>query len=103
MKKVALGIIGISLLLGSCRMADLRTDQLKENQVTVEQTEKGNKIFASWGTERTKDYDQNVLFIGDKSGLVEGHRNRILEKTGFKNVAGLVVYAFKNNLVEPSP
>lgn len=33
--------------------------------------EKMHKVFASWGTERTKDYDQYVLFIGDKSGLVE--------------------------------
>ncbi|WP_266367985.1 response regulator [Tellurirhabdus rosea] len=30
---------------------------------------------------------------------VEGHRLRILEKTGTKNTAGMVAFAFKNNLV----
>ncbi|QJD78388.1 response regulator transcription factor [Spirosoma rhododendri] len=30
---------------------------------------------------------------------VEGHRLRILEKTGTKNTAGMVAYAFRNNLV----
>ncbi len=30
---------------------------------------------------------------------VEGHRSRLLEKTGSKNIAGLVVYALKNKLV----
>ena len=34
--------------------------------------EKMHKIFASWGTERTRDYDQYVLFIDEKSGLDEG-------------------------------
>lgn len=34
--------------------------------------EKMHKIFSSWGTERTRDYDQYVLFIDEKSGLVEG-------------------------------
>ena len=33
---------------------------------------------------------------------VEGHRLRILEKTGTKNTAGMVAYAFKNNLVSIS-
>lgn len=41
--------------------------------------------------------------ISDKICLsprtVEGHRLRILEKTGTKNTAGMVAYAFKNNLV----
>ncbi len=41
-----------------------------------------------------------ILFISPRT--VEGHRNRILEKTGCKNVAGLVVYAFKENLVDLS-
>lgn len=41
--------------------------------------------------------------IGEKVCLsprtVEGHRLRILEKTGTKNTAGMVAYAFRNNLV----
>jgi two-component system response regulator NreC len=38
------------------------------------------------------------LFISPKT--VNGHRNSLLEKTGAKNVAGLVVYAVKHNVVE---
>ncbi len=38
------------------------------------------------------------LFISAKT--VDGHRNNLLQKTGARNVAGLVVYAFKNNIVE---
>ena len=39
------------------------------------------------------------LFISVKT--VNGHRNNLLQKTGARNTAGLVVYAIKNGLVEP--
>lgn len=29
------------------------------------------KVFASWGTERTKDYDHYILWIGKESGRIE--------------------------------
>lgn len=37
------------------------------------------------------------IFLSPRT--VEGHRLRILEKTGTKNTAGMVAYAFKNDLV----
>ena len=37
------------------------------------------------------------LFISDRTA--EGHRNSLLIKTGSKNIAGLVVYALKNKLI----
>ncbi len=37
------------------------------------------------------------LFISVKT--VNGHRNNLLQKTGMRNTAGLVVYALKNDLV----
>jgi two-component system response regulator DegU len=41
--------------------------------------------------------------IGDKINLssrtIEGHRNRIMEKTGTKNIAGLVAWAVRNGIV----
>ncbi|ARK09289.1 response regulator transcription factor [Fibrivirga algicola] len=37
------------------------------------------------------------IFLSPRT--VEGHRLRILEKTGTKNTAGMVAYAFKNGLV----
>ena len=38
------------------------------------------------------------LFISART--VEGHRKKLLEKTEVKNVAGLVIYAVKNKLVD---
>lgn len=37
------------------------------------------------------------IFLSPRT--VEGHRLRIMEKTGTKNTAGMVAYAFKNGLV----
>lgn len=37
------------------------------------------------------------LFIGKKT--VETHKSHLLQKTGAKNLAGLIIYAAKNNLV----
>jgi DNA-binding NarL/FixJ family response regulator len=38
-----------------------------------------------------------ILFISPRT--VEGHRNNLLSKTDSKNIAGLVVYAFQNEIV----
>jgi two-component system, NarL family, response regulator DegU len=38
-----------------------------------------------------------LIFLSPRT--VEGHRLRILEKTGTKNTAGMVAYAFKNDLI----
>jgi len=40
------------------------------------------------------------LFIAQRT--VEGHRNHLLQKTGAKNIAGLVMYAIKNSIVDPT-
>ena len=40
------------------------------------------------------------LFISTRT--VDGHRNNLLEKTGMKNTAGLVVFSIKNNLIDPA-
>lgn len=42
----------------------------------------------------------NKLFISVRT--VDGHRNNLLEKTGMRNTAGLVVFSIKNNLLDPS-
>lgn len=41
------------------------------------------------------------LFISVKT--VNGHRINLMEKTGAKNIAGLVIYAIKNNIVNVLP
>ncbi len=38
------------------------------------------------------------LFISEKT--VNGHRNNLLQKTGSRNVTGLVMYAVKNRLID---
>ena len=45
----------------------------------------------------TKEIAQK-LYISPRT--VEGHRNRILEKTKCKNIAGVVVYAIEHNMYE---
>lgn len=39
----------------------------------------------------------SILFISPKT--VEGHKNNIFIKTGAKNIAGLVIYAIQNNIL----
>ena len=46
----------------------------------------------------TTDEIAEKLFISTKT--VNGHRNNLLQKTGSRNVTGLVMYAVKNNLIE---
>ena len=41
------------------------------------------------------------LYISPRT--VEGHRNNLLLKTEAKNIAGLVVYAIENGIVDLSP
>jgi DNA-binding NarL/FixJ family response regulator len=41
------------------------------------------------------------LFISPRT--VDGHRNKLLLKTGSKNVAGLVIYGIQKKLIELSP
>ncbi len=49
--------------------------------------------------EQTAHEIADKLFISTRT--VDGHRNNLLEKTGARNTAGLVIFAIKNNLVNP--
>jgi DNA-binding NarL/FixJ family response regulator len=49
--------------------------------------------------EQTAHEIAEKLFISART--VDGHRNNLLEKTGARNTAGLVIFAIKNNLVSP--
>ena len=48
--------------------------------------------------QHTTDEIAEKLFLSPKT--VNGHRNSLLEKTGAKNVAGLVIYAIKSGITE---
>ncbi|MEO1253865.1 MAG: response regulator transcription factor [Bacteroidota bacterium] len=50
--------------------------------------------------QKTTDEIAEELFISAKT--VNGHRNNLLQKTHSRNVAGLVLYAMKKNLIEIS-
>jgi len=49
--------------------------------------------------EQTANEIAEKLFISVRT--VDGHRNNLLEKTEARNTAGLVIFAIKNNLVNP--
>ncbi len=86
--------------------AMLRKMTNKPNNVIKPPTLYNSKILLS---EREKEVlkliceGMSTAEISDKIFLsprtVEGHRLRILEKTGTKNTAGMVAYAFRNGLV----
>ncbi|WP_046758489.1 response regulator [Kordia jejudonensis] len=48
--------------------------------------------------QKTAEEIGNELFISTKT--VNGHRNNLLQKTGARNISGLVMYAIKHNIVE---
>ncbi|MBI9034572.1 MAG: response regulator transcription factor [Bacteroidales bacterium] len=41
-----------------------------------------------------------AAYLGISKRTVEGHRNRLIQKTGVRNLAGLIVYAIINKLVD---
>jgi len=47
--------------------------------------------------ERTTPEIAETLFLSVRT--VDGHRNNLLEKTGARNTAGLVLYAIRHGLV----
>jgi DNA-binding NarL/FixJ family response regulator len=48
--------------------------------------------------QKTAEEIGEELFISKKT--VNGHRNNLLQKTGARNISGLVMYAIKHNIVE---
>lgn len=60
-------------------------------------TKREEEILQLICQQHTTEEIAEILFISPKT--VNGHRNSLLEKTGSHNVAGLVIYAIKNNVV----
>jgi len=61
-------------------------------------TKREEEILQLICMQHTTEEIAEKLFISPKT--VNGHRNSLLQKTGSYNVAGLVIYAIKNNIVE---
>jgi len=60
-------------------------------------TKREEEVLALVCHQLTAEEIAEKLFISVKT--VNGHRTNLLEKTGAKNVAGLVIYAIRNNIV----
>lgn len=50
--------------------------------------------------QKTAQEISEILFLSKRT--VEGHRTNLLLKTGAKNVAGLVIYAIQNKIIDPT-
>lgn len=76
-----------------------RKTKVRSISTAVEQlTKREEEILQLICDQLTTDEIAEKLFLSPKT--VTGHRNSLLEKTGAKNVAGLVVYAIKNGIAE---
>lgn len=62
-------------------------------------TQREREVLEQICLQRTSQEIADTLFISKRT--VEVHRKNMLEKTGVKNLAGLVIFAIKNNLVSP--
>lgn len=66
-------------------------------QVDLEITKREVEVLQLVCQQFTAEEIAEKLFISVKT--VNGHRNNLLQKTGSRNVTGLVIYAIKNNIV----
>lgn len=66
--------------------------------IDLEITKREVEILQLICQQLTTDEIAERLFISVKT--VNGHRNNLLQKTGSRNVTGLVIYAIKNNIIK---
>lgn len=62
-------------------------------------TDREKEILEEICLQKTSQEIADKLFISKRT--VEVHRKNLLEKTGVKNMAGLVIFAIKNELISP--
>lgn len=74
------------------------TDIKNISNVAIELTAREKEILILLCKELSNIEIGEQLFISPRT--VEGHRNNLLQKTGCKNTAGLVIFAIKNNFFE---
>ena len=70
----------------------------KKKELNYTSTIRESEVISMICNEFTTKEIAEKLYISPRT--VEGHRNRILEKTGCRNIAGVVIYAVENNLYE---
>ncbi len=72
--------------------------KIKPRRMPVQITRREEEILQLVCQQYTAEEIGERLFISVKT--VNGHRNNLLQKTGSRNVTGLVMYAIKNNIVQ---
>jgi two-component system response regulator NreC len=77
-----------------------RKNKIKTSINTIQLTRREEEVLGLICCQHTSEEIGEKLFISIKT--VNGHRNNLLEKTNSRNVAGLVIFALKNNLVDLS-
>lgn len=70
----------------------------KNKRIKEELSQREIEILELICQEFTNKEIAEKLYISQRT--VEGHRNRILEKTHSKNTAGIVLYAIENNVID---
>ena len=68
--------------------------EVQDDFLTIREKEVLQLICLQMGTSEIAE----KLYISSRT--VEGHRNKLLIKTKSKNIAGLVVYAIQNNIID---
>lgn len=76
--------------------ANEQTIRKNSSQPPISFTRREEEIIQLICHELTSEEIGEKLFISAKT--VNGHRNNLLQKTGARNTAGLVIYAIKNGL-----
>lgn len=75
------------------------TQKIKPKPTDLQITKREQEILQLVCHQHTTEEIAEKLFISVKT--VNGHRNNLLQKTGSRNTAGLVMYAIKNGIVDP--
>lgn len=81
--------------LKALQLRTVRTVRSKPQNLSI--TKREEEILQLVCRQYTAEEIAQELFISVKT--VNGHRNNLLQKTGSRNVTGLVLYAIRNNIV----
>lgn len=80
-------------------MSQYKSSEIKNiSNIAIELTAREKEILVLLCKELSNIEIGQQLFISPRT--VEGHRNNLLNKTGCRNTAGLVIFAIKNDLFQ---
>ncbi len=102
-EKAIRDVIANGYYFNSSTVAAMRKSAVLKNKTLtfnnlVELTPRETEVLKLICEELTAAEIAQTLFISTRT--VDGHRQNLLDKTGARNTAGLVIYAVKNNLLD---